>query len=247
MNHRPFTGGTHTTIDGVNYMYLNLDNPFEAYNNSNISFVAQPSRSDNHRYNNIVVPLMMGDMWDIIKEDVLENGKSALLEDIRKTDKKYKFGFIGAVTHSGRRVLRDLKLDSYLLEEAPNSIYKMPDKADVRKEIVRYLKRVAECSYIISPRGIGSSSFRTYEAMSVGSIPLVMGMVEYPFENEINWDDMCIRGGELSELDQLLEKAQMIDDHKYDDMREAAIKFWDGYCRHDALYSRMRNIIKNTK
>ena len=234
LNHRPFCG-TDIIINNINYVYLNDDNPQKAYDSKDLCFVAQPLKDNNTSYNNIVVPLMMGDMWDII----CDNPK--LISQLRGSEKKFKYGFIGSCNHAGRDVFSKLKLNDFLFKDNRNQIWNMSSE-DKHQSIIEFLTRLSECEYVFAPRGVGSSSFRLYEAMSVGSIPIVTGMIEYPFESRVRWDDMCFRG-ELSDIELLINRCDSTSRGVYNQMRERAMDFWDYYCRHDRLYDKLVDII----
>tara|TARA_R110001599_G_scaffold352221_3_gene586350 strand:+ start:482 stop:1213 length:732 start_codon:yes stop_codon:yes gene_type:complete len=233
-NNRPFCGDV-ISINTVDYIYLNDDNPQQAYDNKDLCFIAQPLKDNNILYNNIVVPLMMGDMWNIIQDE------PKLISRLRGSEKKFKYGFIGSCNHAGRNIFKELKLDDYLFEDNRNQIWSM-SSIDKRQSIIKFLTRLSECEYVFAPRGVGSSSFRLYEAMSVGSIPIVTGMIEYPFESRVRWDDMCFRG-ELRDIELLINKCDSTSIGVYNQMRERSMDFWDYYCRHDRLYNKLIDII----
>ena len=78
--------------------------------------------------------------------------------------------------------------------------------------------------------------------MMVGSIPIITGMNDYPFKNEVDWDTICIRG-DLNDLPALINKAthMSLEDRKI--MRGKAMLFWDNYCRHDSLYKKLESMV----
>jgi len=117
-NNRPFCGDV-ISINNVDYVYLNDDNPQQAYDNKDLCFIAQPLKVNNILYNNIVVPLMMGDMWSIIQDE------PKLISRLRGSEKKFKYGFIGSCNHAGRNIFKELKLDDYLFEDNRNQIWNM--------------------------------------------------------------------------------------------------------------------------
>lgn len=236
INSRPFTGGDFIYNSNV-VKYFNDDKPSQSYKTNDLCFVAQPIKTENHKYNNIIVPLVMGDMWNIIQDE------PKLLSRLRGSEKKFKYGFIGSCGYAGRDVFKDLSLDSFLFEDNRRQIWNM-SRDDKHQSVIEYLTKLSECEYIFAPRGIGSSSFRLYEAMSVGCIPIVTGMIEYPFESCVKWDNMCFRG-ELSDIDSLVSKCDNTSLNTYHQMREHAMDFWDYYCRHDRLYDKLVDIIND--
>ena len=235
MNHRPFEACDYIEIDGKKFLYLNDDSPVNAYHNCDISFVAQPllDSDGNKKHKVISVPLMMTDEWNIIKQQ-----GDNLLGKLRTTEKTYDYNFIGQCHYVGREVFRELTLDNYYFLENPRGIYGL-NREQKDKELVDFLFKIANSKFIFCPRGVGSSSFRLYQSFMVGSVPIVTGMKDYPFSDEVDWDDMCVRG-DLDDIDGLIEKSKTVD---YEKLRENGMKFWDEYCRHDKLYEKLKKVV----
>ena len=138
---------------------------------------------------------------------------------------------------------------SYLFRENNDGIYGLYPE-EKRKELIKFLEEIASCRFVFCPRGIGSSSFRLYQSLMVGSIPIITGMNDYPFKNRVNWDHISIRG-QLENLPQLIRHAKdMIrevpgtDTYQYNNARSKGMLFWDIYCRNENLYHELRNIVK---
>lgn len=233
---RPFSPYDHIKIKGRKYIYLNDDDPSRAYYSKDISFVAQPlaGAETNKKHRVITVPLMMTDEWQIIKDN------PKLIKSLRNTKKEYDFNFVGQCNYMGRDVFRVLNLENYDFEETP-AIYSL-SKAEKADKLMSFLYRISKSRFVFAPRGIGSSSFRAYQAMMVGSIPIITGMNDYPFKNNVDWDEISIRG-ELGELNFLIKKALNISYNKYEAMQEQAIYFWDNYCKHDILYKKLKELV----
>lgn len=233
--HRPFNPSSYIQFKERKCLYLNDDDPSAAYNSHDISFVAQPTSGPeiNKKHNIITVPLMMTDEWNII------NQNPELIPKLRLNKKKYIFNFVGQCNYMDRDVFRKLDIEKYDFEET-SPIYSLSTKEKADK-IISFLHRISKSKFVFSPRGIGSSSFRAYQAMMVGSIPIITDMNDYPFQDHVDWDQICIRGN-LNELNILIEKALNISDDQYSFMREQAIYFWDNYCRHDMLYKKLKEI-----
>lgn len=232
---RPFKPCNYIKLNSVRYMYLNDDNPNAAYQNENTCFVAQPLYccDTNSRNNVIVVPLMMTDEWDLIKD------RPDLIKSFRNNKKKYDFNFIGQCKYMGRDIFRNLNLENYDFEET-SSVYSLPKDKKTNK-LLSFLHRISKSKFVFAPRGVGSSSFRAYQAMMVGSIPIITDMNDYPFQDRVDWDQISIRGN-LNELNILIEKALNISDNQYKNMQKKAIDFWDNYCKHDMLYKKIKDI-----
>lgn len=240
MNTRPFNGERYIKFKNTSFMFLNDDNPQAAYDTSDLTFVAQPLSHNNQKYNVVVVPLMMTDMWNII------NDHPDFIESLRNTEKKYDFCFIGGCRHAGREVFRELPIERYLFRETTDSIYYIPPDQQEKKHktIMNFLHELSMCKFIFAPRGTGSSSFRLYEAMSVGSVPIITGQPEMPFSSNVDWDKMSL-SGDLKDINKLVSDAQHMSDNDYHEMRSNAICFWDNYCQHDQLYNKLEQQYDN--
>lgn len=243
MNTRPFDGCSTIAFDDVSYLYLNDDNPVDAYNTRELSFVAQPLSRLNKKYNVVVVPLMMTDMWRVLKEH------PDLLEELRSNDKKYDFCFIGGCEHADRNIFRNLQLESYLFRETTGGfLYNEQDESLKLQTIVNFLHELSQCKFVFAPRGVGSSSFRLYESMSVGAVPIITGQPDFPFREFVNWNDMSlfsrpVEGVRYTHgLNQLITRARDMSVIELQAMRQNAIEFWDKYCRHDVLYNNLKRL-----
>lgn len=229
---RPFEPCDYTILNGKRYCYLNDDNPSGAYTDTERCFVAQPlaGKDINIKHNIITVPLMMTDEWDIIQQ------QPGLVNTLRSQKKTYMFNYVGQCGYKDREVFRGLQLLGYDFEET-QPIYGLPGEKK-KQSLIKFLYRISRARFVFCPRGMGSSSFRAYQAMMVGSIPIITGMNDYPFSDEVDWSTICIRGS-ISDVLGLAEQAMNMSDREFHDMRESAINFWDNYCRHDALYGQL--------
>ena len=230
---RPFKSCDYTILNGKRYCYLNDDNPSIAYTYTERCFVAQPlaGKDINNKHNVITVPLMMTDEWNIIQQ------QPEIIDTLRSREKTHMFNYVGQCDYMGRGVFRDLKLPGYDFEET-KSVYNLP-RIEKQQALLEFLYRISQARFVFCPRGMGSSSFRAYQAMMVGSIPIITGMNDYPFSSEVDWSTICIEGS-ISNVLGLAEQAVSMSDEEFYDMRGSAISFWDNYCRHDSLYNQLK-------
>jgi hypothetical protein len=227
---RPFEPSNVINLNNKNFYYLNDDNPRLGYQTLDISFVAQPiyKKDVNKKFNVVPVPLMMTDEWNIINE------MPQIINELRDIEKEYDYLFIGQCHYMGREIFRNLNVQNYYFRENSRGIFHL-NAEDKKVELIKFLKEIAKSKFIFCPRGIGSSSFRLYQTMMVGSVPIETGMNDYPFDNEIDWNTFCIRG-DLKNIYSLIEQSRQIDFDKY---RKNGMDFWDNFCRHDELKKRL--------
>ena len=63
----------------------------------------------------------------------------------------------------------------------------------VKNARLEYVSNLVNCDYVVTVRGAGNYSFRFYEALACGRIPLFIDTdCVLPFETEINWKDYCV-------------------------------------------------------
>ena len=201
--------------------YCNDDNPEYLYdNNKCIKLVAQPSResTENIKHNITTIPLIMGDYCLL---------SDSFIERCRAVKKVYDFGFIGKIGHNGREVLSTLPIESYLFRDTAKLDFfgnsSTSDKIDI---LEKYLLDVASCRFFFCPRGVGSSSFRLYESMMVGTVPIITGAKELPYTAVTDWSKFSIIGN-IENLHELSKFASSISN--YNNYRENAINFWSKY------------------
>jgi hypothetical protein len=88
-----------------------------------------------------------------------------------------------------------------------------------------FCRDVASSKFCFAPRGIGSSSFRLYQSLMSGTIPIITGIKERPFSDVLKWDEFSIDGDWGLER----EDYEAILDGELDKMRKRAIEVWDNY------------------
>lgn len=69
-----------------------------------------------------------------------------------------------------------------------------------------FVKRVLQSHLALAPRGYGGSSFRFYEAMQLGVVPLLLGDIDTrPFKRFLPWEDASIYVKDVAELSGILD------------------------------------------
>jgi hypothetical protein len=209
-------------------VWVNNDNPdfLDDLDGVKYKFIAQPSGK---KIKHITVPLVMTDhiLWHLDED---------FKNKCRSQKKIYDYCFMGQV-YGKRKVLSTLKLDNYLFRQT-GSIYFMNDKQK-HESIKSFLLELSKCKFAFTPRGSGSNSFRLYESLMVGTVPISTDVIEYPFEEEANWDNFSIRGN-MDSINQLISKSEKID---YVSFRNKGIEFWENYVKMDVLYDKIINTI----
>jgi len=211
-------------------IYSNEDNPdYLLKENISTKFIAQPSIPESHlsNFNASVVPLSMTDHKPIHLD-------KEFLELCRNQEKIYDYIFIGRIDGK-RQKLRSLNLSNFKLEQG-RAIWKL-SPSDKLNTIKQFLLTLSQAKFGFAPRGNGSNSFRLYECLMVGTVPIATDVITYPFGN-VNWDEFTLRGS-MDYVEQLVEKSTQID---YNSFRKQGIQFWEENCKMKTLHT---NLIKN--
>jgi hypothetical protein len=210
-----------------NNIYDYRDIPTSAYEDNDLILIPHPlyDKKVNDEHNIVVVPLVMHEQDKIIFD-------KTFLSECRKNRKKYEYGYIGDI-YKGRLELKDLELDSYFFKDTSNDTIWHLNENDKVARIKSFLNEVSLSKFTFCPRGNGSSSFRLFESLEAGSVPLITGMVDYPFRDKVDWDSFSIRGESIENLPELIDKSKNLTDKEYEVMRQNGIDFWEQYCRLD--------------
>ena len=207
-------------------VYAMHDTPSFAYQDPEVlKFIAQPlyGKEENKRWNIVSVPLQMRHFeYNLITD-------KEYIESARNTEKKYDFCFIGQTGYQGREFLRPENINlphgsTYLFQDTRPiwSVKNTNDRVNLSKE---FCSKVASARYCFAPRGVGSSSFRLYQSLMAGTIPIIYGMKDKPFEESLDWSDFSIDGDYCS----LTGSLELPSEEDYERMREAGMAAWDEY------------------
>lgn len=104
-----------------------------------------------------------------------------------------------------------------------------------------FVEITCSSKYSLAPRGYGKQSFRLYEILQLGSVPVYVSDEHYlPWMDEIDWNDFCVpvNEDEIEEIDDILKS---IDDVKYSKLLENGKKVYEEYFTLEGMF---KNIIK---
>ena len=215
-------------------IYANDDNPGFLYNNSTISkFIAQPLTSSLSPYKNItIIPLVMSDHSFINR---------SFIDKCRNRGKKFDFCFIGNMSYKNRSIidivskLPELKYYKFNIINSPG-FYSIQDQELKIQHLKNYLLNLSQSRFVFAPRGEGSCSFRFYESMMVGSIPIEWGSVLLPKELNRNSYIKC-NFDTIDSLRCAIFEAVNIRNYqsRYINYRQNGMNYWDNYCEPTKL------------
>ena len=138
------------------------------------------------------------------------------------------FSFHGARTHPVREVILNLRHPRAIVEDTSQvSFFPWEPTATPearRAGLARYAEMVQRSKFILCPRGHGASSFRLYETLSAGRVPVVVGD-QWLVPPRVDWDSAIIRVPERSGhlIPEILEHAEA----GWEEKAAAARALWD--------------------
>lgn len=111
------------------------------------------------------------------------------------TEKKYKASFRGRFsTHPIRRLMADE------FQSHPNILF-----AEKSVSSKAFTKELLQSEIALCPRGHGGDSFRFYEAMQLGVVPLFIGDIDTrPFKTQIDWSECSFYATSVAEVKSIL-------------------------------------------
>ena len=105
---------------------------------------------------------------------------------LNKIEKKQFCSFVGNfTTHGCRYVLKDYIHDNQIPDFNISSSYGKLDE---------FIDMTNSSTFTIAPRGYGYTSFRLYESIQAGSIPVYIweGICVLPYQDKIDWGEFCV-------------------------------------------------------
>jgi GR25 family glycosyltransferase involved in LPS biosynthesis len=122
--------------------------------------------------------------------------------------------FVGSITHP----CRDKIYEIFSERGDYRIITKKWSKEISDKEKNLFINITKRSKYTLCPRGYGPTSWRLYEAMQLGSVPVyIYDEPHLPYKDQIDWEKICvmIHINDIQNIDKILKS---IPDHVYNEM-----------------------------
>jgi len=147
--------------------------------------------------------------------------------------------FVGSITHQIRQSMVSV------LNNNPKYVLQYKGWSDKvsNNDLNNFINITSRSIFTLCPRGYGKNSFRMYEAMQLGSIPVYIYDDDWrPFKDVLNWDDfsVSIHISQLQNLDKILSS---IDDKNIKQKQEKLIYYYDNYFSLEGLSKQILNKI----
>ncbi|GEO09126.1 exostosin domain-containing protein [Segetibacter aerophilus] len=121
--------------------------------------------------------------------------------------RKYLYSFIGSKTHAVRNAIINIapRQDVYIKDTTGSQAWELNVEEALKYER-EYLEVMDESYFILCPRGIGPSTYRLFEAMQLGRVPVIISDSWVEILG-VDWDSFSIRipQSKVSQIEQILQ------------------------------------------
>lgn len=106
---------------------------------------------------------------------------------------RHLFSFRGSLwTHPVRSRLRKLNCAEGRVVETSGTNWYSPDRSGLDELRQAFIDDVAESKFVLCPRGTGTNSFRLYEVLALGRVPVIISDQWVPTPGP-DWAECCVR------------------------------------------------------
>ena len=144
--------------------------------------------------------------------------------------------FVGSATNSIRNhALQQLhSKDGYLI----NAFHWQPDVSKDQQDL--FLNCTSRSRFTLCPRGYGATSYRLYESMQLGSIPVYISDKHLlPWSDKLDWSSFCIVVTNGSEYDSLDQHLKNLTESKVRKMQDKIKEVYPLYFTIPAVYNQI--------
>ena len=161
-------------------------------------------------------------------------------ELIVERERTILLSFVGAVTHPIRqKCIESLRDESDVELAFSNWSNRVPED-----NFKYFINKTLSSKFCLSPRGYGASSFRMYEAMQLGSIPVyVTDKVYTPFTDVLDWNDFAVIIKE-KDIPSIHEILLSYDEDRIVMMQKNLKEVWNKYFSIDAVCHNIKRILE---
>lgn len=149
--------------------------------------------------------------------------------------------FKGSITHPIR-----YKMEKSLIGKSDYVIETGQWKEEVQKtEETRFLELMSKSVFSLCPRGYGATSYRLYESLQLGSIPVYIGDKFWlPFEDKIDWASFSVLISE-NDIDNIDLYLRSFTEDDIQQMRQKGKEIWENYFTFEKAFEEIKETIEN--
>jgi hypothetical protein len=157
--------------------------------------------------------------------------------DFVTTEPKYLYSFMGRLTHRVRSDIFQIEDDRSLIvntTSVPSFDYSEYSNETIKSNQQEMVKVISASKFVLCPRGVGPSSFRLYETLAMGAVPVILSDSWCP-PRRVPWDSCCIRVKEsdVSSLPDVLRRYEPF----WEEMSAQVRHVYENYLSYDSLFN----------
>ena len=162
------------------------------------------------------------------------------IPDVPTKERDIFCSFVGSVTHPIRN-----HMCSFLGNDPRFKIFGKIWEAGISKDkLDHFVDITARSKFSLCPRGYGKTSFRLYEAIQLGAIPVyIYDDIWLPFTDFIDWDTFSVNI-HFNDLGKLPDILNSYTDERINHMRGVGKQVWEQYFSMDGM---VNGIVKSLK
>ncbi len=181
--------------------------------------------------NNVIV-FGMGGIGHIALPLTYENPQ--VFEKYKNNKKHILCSFVGSITHNCRQIMVDKLSNIDDISIIANNEW--TNQIDVNKQEA-FLQVTSSSKFTLCPRGYGKTSFRLYEALKLGSIPIyIYDDCFLPYREILDWSKLAVlvHVGDIGNIHSIIKS---ISDEQINEMLEYYKKYeylftYEGMCEY---------------
>jgi hypothetical protein len=154
---------------------------------------------------------------------------------------KYLASFVGSTTHGIRNKMVDVMKnheDVYVSTKGWDQNIHIDQFTD-------FINSSLESRFVLCPRGYGASSFRLYETMQLGAVPVyISDRFWLPWTHELNWNDFCVIIPE-EHIGNIHDILTSIDDETYQKMQNKIKEVYSNYFTMEGMCSKILQMLES--
>jgi hypothetical protein len=136
---------------------------------------------------------------------------------------------------------RDRRLQSNFVPRDTFWAGALGDSASLMKARHEYVRNMLESDYVLCVRGNGNFSYRLYETLSMGRIPIFVDTdCVLPLDFEIDWRSLCVWVDEadIDRIgDRVLEFHESVSDDEFAERQRSARRLWETHISPEGFFA----------
>lgn len=158
----------------------------------------------------------------------------ARFKDRASTEPRWLYSFQGAANHQvRRRIYRLSDSRAHIEDTGAFSIWQSAEE-EVRERQRSYAATLYDSKYVLCPRGTGTSSYRLYETIQAGRVPVVISD-QWVQPASSQWDFVLrVRENQVARLPELMRAHES----EWTDRARQASRLWEDQLAHDVAFDR---------